>query len=93
MNNPKKVNCLAFITLWILASGIPALTFAQTPASKLLRTPGTEGGLFRYERDQFVLVGQRVPTQRIEEAPNGNLQASTRQCWSKARKDISEYAA
>ncbi|HEX2268743.1 MAG TPA: two-component regulator propeller domain-containing protein, partial [Pyrinomonadaceae bacterium] len=34
---------------------------------------GTAEGLFRYEGDQFVAVGPRVPTDRIREAPNGNL--------------------
>lgn len=34
---------------------------------------GTADGLFRYERDHFVAVGPRVATQRIEEAPDGNL--------------------
>lgn len=34
---------------------------------------GTADGLFRYERDQFTAVGPRVATQRIKEAPNGNL--------------------
>ena len=34
---------------------------------------GTADGLFRYEGDQFVPVGPRVPTQRIDEAPDGHL--------------------
>lgn len=34
---------------------------------------GTADGLFRYERDQFVAVGPRVPAHDIKEAPNGNL--------------------
>ena len=34
---------------------------------------GTAEGLFRYERDQFVAVGPRVSTDRIEEAPDGHL--------------------
>ena len=34
---------------------------------------GTENGLFRYERDQFVAVGPRVSIRRVEEAPDGNL--------------------
>lgn len=34
---------------------------------------GTADGLFRYERDQFVAVGPRVATLRIEEAPDGHL--------------------
>ncbi len=182
VNNSKKANCLAFVALWILMSGIPAYTFAQTQSSNFLRTHfttdnglpaavidqteqtrdgflwmiangsilvrfdgknfdrfqnprartmtvspdgdlivggnegvvripsssfshstlsgfityvpgpgkaseincirftrngmmwvGTADGLFRYERDQFIAVGPRVATQRIEEAPDGNL--------------------
>jgi signal transduction histidine kinase/ligand-binding sensor domain-containing protein len=34
---------------------------------------GTADGLFRYERDQFVAVGPRVPTHQIREVPNGHL--------------------
>jgi signal transduction histidine kinase/ligand-binding sensor domain-containing protein len=34
---------------------------------------GTANGLFRYERDQFVPVGPRVSTHKIEEAPDGHL--------------------
>lgn len=36
---------------------------------------GTAEGVFRYERDQFVAVGPRRSTDRIEEAPDGNLLA------------------
>lgn len=34
---------------------------------------GTAGGLFRFERDQFVPVGPRMSTHAIKEAPDGNL--------------------
>jgi ligand-binding sensor domain-containing protein len=38
---------------------------------------GTADGLFRYEGDQLVAVGPRVPTRQITEAPDGHLLVTT----------------
>lgn len=51
------------------ATPVQRLRFSKTGVLWI----GTEEGLFRYERDQFVAVGPRVSTRQIEEAPNGNL--------------------
>lgn len=34
---------------------------------------GTAGGLFRYQGDQFVPIGPRVPVRKVEETPDGHV--------------------
>lgn len=58
-----------------LASRIICLRFSRSGALWV----GTAAGLFRYERDQFVAVGPRVATLRIQEAPDGRLLLITKQ--------------
>jgi ligand-binding sensor domain-containing protein/signal transduction histidine kinase len=55
------------------ASRIICLRFSRSGALWV----GTKDGVFRYEREQFVAVGPRVPTRQIAEAPDGNMLLTT----------------